>query len=205
MDQQPILQLVVAYTFVGALVFTVVLTCLSLVGWITFKDEKQQKKLFSVFLIELVVGSLAWFFQFIALDPGAVAKEIERKAVSVLEKRTREDIAKMVKDKEAEYSRQVKQLQADADQTAKGLATALSEAQSKSALLQVQVNSAELKLAQTASVRSAATAAEARKPDDDQAGALGREKKTSIAKVDPNACLALPVPEAVIGPLVVRE
>lgn len=37
---QDVIRLIIGYTFAGAIVFTVVVTCLSLVGWIQFKDDK---------------------------------------------------------------------------------------------------------------------------------------------------------------------
>src|SRR6266403_1628301 len=44
-DHQELIRLTIAYTLAGAFVFTVVITCLSLVGWIRFADKKQQQKL----------------------------------------------------------------------------------------------------------------------------------------------------------------
>ena len=46
-DHQELIRLTIAYTLAGAFVFTVVITCLSLVGWIRFADKKQQQKLFT--------------------------------------------------------------------------------------------------------------------------------------------------------------
>lgn len=54
-DHQIAVQLIIAYTLVGAFVFTMVITCGSLVGWITFSDVTQQQKLFVVLIVELVV------------------------------------------------------------------------------------------------------------------------------------------------------
>jgi len=53
--------LVVGWALVGAFVFTLVITCLSLVGWVKFTTPSQQKKLFTVIILEMVVvfgGSL---------------------------------------------------------------------------------------------------------------------------------------------------
>jgi hypothetical protein len=52
----PMMMLVVGWTLVGGFVFTVIVTCLSLVGWIRFADKSQQKKLFLVLIVELVLG-----------------------------------------------------------------------------------------------------------------------------------------------------
>ena len=86
MRDQGMIQLIIAYTLVGAFVFTVVVTCLSLVGWIKFKDSKQQKKLFSILIVELVAGCVGFFFNFMTLNPGPVVKEIGDRAI-VLQKR----------------------------------------------------------------------------------------------------------------------
>ncbi|HVS17722.1 MAG TPA: hypothetical protein VMT18_03905 [Planctomycetota bacterium] len=72
----PLMQLVVGWTLVGGFVFTVVVTCLSLVGWVRFADPAQQRRLFAVLVVELIVGvggnALgAWRF-----DAGAVGTDI---------------------------------------------------------------------------------------------------------------------------------
>ena len=46
-----IIQLIVGYTLTGALVFSVIVTCLSLVGWIKFADQAQQNRLFIVLIV----------------------------------------------------------------------------------------------------------------------------------------------------------
>ncbi len=51
-----LMQLVVGWTLVGAFVFTVIITSLSLVGWVRFADKSQQKRLFHALVIEMVLG-----------------------------------------------------------------------------------------------------------------------------------------------------
>jgi len=63
-----IIKLIVAYTLVGALVFTVAITCLSLIGLIEFADKKQQSKLFYALIIELVVLSVGFFGNYLSFD-----------------------------------------------------------------------------------------------------------------------------------------
>lgn len=70
-----LIQLIVAYTLTGALVFTVIITCLSLVGWIKFADQAQQNKLFAVLIVELVVVSVGFFAGLLKFD----AKSVEQK------------------------------------------------------------------------------------------------------------------------------
>ena len=81
MNHPELVKLLIAYTFVGALIFTVVITCLSLVGWIKFADPAQQKKLFSILIVELVGGCLAFFLNFLSLEYLPVAKSIGDKAI----------------------------------------------------------------------------------------------------------------------------
>ena len=69
-----VIQLAIAYTLVGAFIFTVVVTCLSLVGWVKFADAKQQNRLFQVLILELVVICVAFFGDFIKFDPRLVAE-----------------------------------------------------------------------------------------------------------------------------------
>lgn len=52
----PLMQLVVGWTLVGGFVFTVVVTLLSMVGVVKFAEPKQQRLLFKVLVVELVVG-----------------------------------------------------------------------------------------------------------------------------------------------------
>ena len=66
---QDLISLIIAYTLTGAFVFTVIITCGSLVGWVKFADPKQQKKLFGALIVEVVVicvGSFAGFVNFSA-------------------------------------------------------------------------------------------------------------------------------------------
>jgi len=71
-----LMQLVVGWPLVGAFVFTVVVTCLSLVGWVRFMDPGQQKKLFQVVVVELLVGAGGLASGALRLDPGAVGSEV---------------------------------------------------------------------------------------------------------------------------------
>ena len=61
--------LIVAYTFLGAFIFTVLITCLSLVGIVKFADQSQQRKLFGILIVELVVVCLGFFSNFLTFSP----------------------------------------------------------------------------------------------------------------------------------------
>jgi hypothetical protein len=92
MPHAEIFKLVIGYTLVGALVFTVVATCLSLVGWVKFEHAAQQKKLFAVLIVELVGGSVSWFTGALRLDGGGVADEIAESGERSGEERERQRI-----------------------------------------------------------------------------------------------------------------
>ncbi|HEX3555116.1 MAG TPA: hypothetical protein VIA62_17980 [Thermoanaerobaculia bacterium] len=76
MDHPEIFKLIIGYTLVGAFVFTVIVTCLSLVGVVRFASQNQQKRLFQVLIVELVVGALGIFFQLVSLNPAKTTAHI---------------------------------------------------------------------------------------------------------------------------------
>lgn len=72
----PMMQLVIGWTLVGGFVFTVIATCLSMVGVVKFANPKQQGLLFKALVLQLLVGvggkvSGAWRF-----DAGGVGAEV---------------------------------------------------------------------------------------------------------------------------------
>ncbi|WP_049629469.1 tetratricopeptide repeat protein [Cellvibrio sp. pealriver] len=71
-----IIQLTIAYTFTAVIVFTAVITALSLIGKVRFADQSQQKTLFRVLIIELVAIGVGLFSGIIKFDANAVRKEI---------------------------------------------------------------------------------------------------------------------------------
>src|SRR4051794_22468299 len=79
-----LIQLIVGYTLAGAVVFTVIVTCLSLVGWIKFADASQQNKLFGVLIVELIVICVGFFGGLLRFD----AKSVEQKIREVEQYKT---------------------------------------------------------------------------------------------------------------------
>jgi hypothetical protein len=71
-----IIKLAIAYTLVGAFVFTVVVTCLSLVGWIQFADSGQQQKLFYIVIAEVAAIGVGYFSGLLKFDPAQVQREV---------------------------------------------------------------------------------------------------------------------------------
>jgi hypothetical protein len=119
-------------------------------------------------------------------------------------KKNEEEIARLLKDKEAEYARQSQQLKAEADKRAKDLTIALAGANSRIASLQGQVRERESRVTRLTAERDAAPATERRKYQD-QIDALERENRELAAKADADKCLALAVPEAVVETLNARK
>ncbi len=112
-------------------------------------------------------------------------------------KQSQEEMARTLKEKEAEFARQSQQLKAEADRKEKDLTAALASTGGRIESLRAQLSAAQAKQAQLGAGTDAGTAAE-RKALQDQIDALR-------AGMDANQCLALAVPEPVIGPLVRRN
>lgn len=74
--QIELIKLSIAWTLVGAFIFTVIITCLSLFGWIKFTDRKQQDKLFYVLIVQLVTIAIGSFTNLLNLSPSIAGAEI---------------------------------------------------------------------------------------------------------------------------------
>lgn len=73
---QDIISLIIAYTLTGAFVFTVFITCLSLLGWVKFASSSQQSKLFVALILEVVVIGIGTFAGFLEFDAFAAQQEV---------------------------------------------------------------------------------------------------------------------------------
>lgn len=71
------MKLVLGWTIVVAFVFTTAITCMSLIGWVTFAHKKQQYGLYSALIVELVVGSAGGATKAMRLDASAVSEELK--------------------------------------------------------------------------------------------------------------------------------
>ena len=69
-----VVQLMIAYTLAGAFIFTVIVTCLSLIGRAKIVHRSQQKKLFYAVVLEIIVIGVASFKGFINFSPEKVEK-----------------------------------------------------------------------------------------------------------------------------------
>lgn len=75
-DHQDAIQLIIGYTCVGAFVFTVVVTCLSLIGWVKLADRGQQKKLFAIIIIEIAIVGVGYFSGLLKFSPEASERSL---------------------------------------------------------------------------------------------------------------------------------
>ncbi len=82
-SHQEIIKLIISYTLVGAFVFTVLITLASLVGWVRFQDHKQQKKLFNVLIVQLIIGCVAFFMDYLSLNPQKTFEAVEAEVSTI--------------------------------------------------------------------------------------------------------------------------
>lgn len=72
-----LIKLAIAYTLLGAFVFTVVVVCLSLVRRGVIVTASQQKKLFAVLIVEIVIICTGSFSNMLELNPRSAQRKIE--------------------------------------------------------------------------------------------------------------------------------
>jgi hypothetical protein len=72
-----IIKLIVAYTLVGAFIFTTVITLLSMVRIVRFVDPSQERQLFKVLILELAVGCVTFFLGILNFNPVVAQDKIE--------------------------------------------------------------------------------------------------------------------------------
>jgi DNA anti-recombination protein RmuC len=118
-------------------------------------------------------------------------------------KKTQDDVASTLAAQAAEFKKQNQQIQAEADQQKKQLTAALGEANNRIKSLQDQMSRLDSRRAQLVKQMNEASAAD-RKNLQDQIDKLDQEKQVLAAQSEANRCLAIPVPNEVIGSLVKR-
>jgi hypothetical protein len=97
---------VVAWTIVGAFVFTVLITCLSLVGWVRFADRAQQQKLFQVLIVEVGGGVAAQVTGAAQFNPAAVSDDLKAQGANEAYAGTLDDLLAGAGDAEPTLSRE---------------------------------------------------------------------------------------------------
>lgn len=76
------LKLILAYSLVAVFVFTAIVTSLSLIGWAKFIDQDQQKTLFKVLIVEVVIVSVGFFADLLEFNPATAKNQIVTGAFS---------------------------------------------------------------------------------------------------------------------------
>ena len=80
--QIELIKLTIAYTLLGAFIFTVVATCLSLVGLVKFAKPSQQSKLFAILIVELVTICVGAFANLLQFNPNEAQRQVEKPLVA---------------------------------------------------------------------------------------------------------------------------
>jgi esterase/lipase len=166
----------------------------------------------NVKIIAAAVGAVLMLFMGYTFGARKVASleaqiaEIKREGDTATAKlmKSQEEIARALKEKDAQYLKQTEQMKSEAARQAKDLSAALSGANQRVAALQAQVSVVEARRAKLVADQEKSTVAERAKIQE-QIEALDREKRGLVASVDANQCLALAVPEAVVGPFVASK
>ena len=70
------MKLVAGWTIVVAFIFTTIVTCMSLVGWIKFTYKRQQHGLYGALILELVIGTVSSVTGSTTLDAQQVANDL---------------------------------------------------------------------------------------------------------------------------------
>jgi len=76
--QYELMKLIVAWSLITAFVLTLILTVLSLVGWVKFANKSQQNKLFYVLIVQLAIGCVGFVKGKLVANPDAVKAKIEQ-------------------------------------------------------------------------------------------------------------------------------
>ena len=79
-----IIEIAIGYTVLGAFIFTVVITCLSLVGMVTFSNQRQQRILFFALILELPLLGLGIFNRFLSFNIAAARNTIQEAPINIV-------------------------------------------------------------------------------------------------------------------------
>jgi hypothetical protein len=88
-----IIKLVIAYALTGSFLFTLVVTCLSLINVIKSIDKKLKRKLINVLIVEVAVIAAGSFSDLINLDPGKASAVVRNEGIKDGREREKIDIA----------------------------------------------------------------------------------------------------------------
>ena len=119
-------------------------------------------------------------------------------------KQSQDEIAKVIQEKNSLYAVEVERMKAEWNQKEQDLSSALAGANTTVASLQVQLSDADARRAKLVAQMGASSSAERLKAQA-QLDAIDGERRTLMAKVDANQCLALAVPDPVIAPFLASK
>ena len=136
-----------------------------------------------------------------ALETELKAIKSEGDSEETRRKKAQAEIDKALADVKTEHARQMEQLKAEGERKAKELDAALAGRDSRIADLQAQMSVNKAREAKLTGDLGKAPPAERAKLQE-QINALRAENAVLVKKADANECLALAVPDAIIGPLV---
>jgi hypothetical protein len=84
--QHEMMKLVLSWTLIGALILTVIVTLLSLAGFLRFSGDEQRNKLIYILLAQLVIVGITFPLGIFQPAPGAAVKRIEQASRQAAEK-----------------------------------------------------------------------------------------------------------------------
>ena len=93
--QHEMMKLMVSWTLIGAMIFTVIITLLSLAGFLAFSDNKQRNKLIYILVAQIAIVGLAFFTGIFQPAPGTAARGIEQPLKEAAEKLEQENRASL--------------------------------------------------------------------------------------------------------------
>jgi hypothetical protein len=92
---QQIIQLAIAYALAGIFIATACATFLSLFGWVKFQNQKQQKRLFTVLIVELAIVGIGFFNGFLRFNYSEVADTLVKQGEAI-ERLRKENAARLL-------------------------------------------------------------------------------------------------------------
>jgi DNA repair exonuclease SbcCD ATPase subunit len=76
--QVEIMKLVIMWTLIGAFIFTVIITLLSMIGVVKFADRKQQGKMFAVIVVQVAVVCVGVFTGKLQASPAKAVEKVQQ-------------------------------------------------------------------------------------------------------------------------------
>lgn len=78
-----LIKLIIAYVLIGAFIFSVIMTCLSLIGIVKFLKPNQQNKLFTILIVEVVTISIGVLSNLLLINPKIAQKAVAEETLKI--------------------------------------------------------------------------------------------------------------------------